>query len=112
MKVNNKDKMSCEHASKSRSYYSFHYFRPMFVESSNIIDDPKQILESKIHDVESLLLEADVSFRDVEGIGKYKKKLKTEMKFLTAVSCLYQLMISLNEYEVISSMFYSNFLHL
>ncbi|EFO21331.1 expressed sequence [Loa loa] len=57
----------------------------MFVESRNSAEDPVQIWEDKIRDVESLLFEADVSFRDMEGIGKYKKKLKTEIKFLTAL---------------------------
>lgn len=62
----------------------------MFFESSSTAEDLKQIWRNKIHDVESLLLEADISFSDMEGIDKYKKKLKTEMKFLTAVSCPYQ----------------------
>lgn len=61
----------------------------MFVELSDSTDDPKQIWQNKIHDVESLLLEADVFFHDMEGIGKYKKKLKNEMNFLTSVSYPY-----------------------
>ncbi|CAG9535358.1 unnamed protein product [Cercopithifilaria johnstoni] len=60
----------------------------MLVEPSDGIDGPKQIWQNKIHDVESLLLEADVFFRDMEGIGKYKKKLENEMKFLTALENL------------------------
>uniref|UniRef100_A0A0R3QKR9 WD repeat domain-containing protein 83 n=1 Tax=Brugia timori TaxID=42155 RepID=A0A0R3QKR9_9BILA len=61
---------------------------PMFFESSSTAEDLKQIWRNKIHDVESLLLEADISFSDMEGIDKYKKKLKTEMKFLTALKDL------------------------
>uniref|UniRef100_A0A1I8EIV2 DUF1308 domain-containing protein n=1 Tax=Wuchereria bancrofti TaxID=6293 RepID=A0A1I8EIV2_WUCBA len=60
----------------------------MFFESCSIAEDLKQIWRNKIHDVESLLLEADISFSDMEGISKYKKKLKTEMRFLTALKDL------------------------
>lgn len=79
------------------SVYRSQHFRPMSVEPSDNTDDPKQIWQNKICDAESLLVEADVFFGDVEGIEKYKKKLKNEVKFLTTVSYPYQLIIFINE---------------
>lgn len=57
----------------------------MLVESCDITE----IWESKIRDVEALLLDAEISFCGIEGIDKYKKKLENEIKFLISVSYSY-----------------------
>ncbi|VDK77517.1 unnamed protein product [Litomosoides sigmodontis] len=62
--------------------------RTMLVEPLDNTDDPIQVWQNKIRDAESLLSEAELFFCDVEGIEKYKKKLKNEVKFLTALKNL------------------------
>ncbi|KAM3718315.1 UPF0415 protein [Dirofilaria immitis] len=63
----------------------------MLVESSSNIDNFEKILLNKISQIESLLCEVDIFFHHhhpIDGIGKYKKKLKNEMKFLIALKNL------------------------
>uniref|UniRef100_A0A0R3RGX4 DUF1308 domain-containing protein n=1 Tax=Elaeophora elaphi TaxID=1147741 RepID=A0A0R3RGX4_9BILA len=49
---------------------------------SDDTDDPEQIWKNKIRDVQMLYIQADVFFGETEGIGKYKRKLEKERKFL------------------------------
>uniref|UniRef100_A0A915PV94 DUF1308 domain-containing protein n=1 Tax=Setaria digitata TaxID=48799 RepID=A0A915PV94_9BILA len=62
--------------------------RLMLNESSSTVEDAGEIWKNKIRNIELLLCEADAHFQDTEGIGKFKKKLKTEMKFLISLEGL------------------------